>query len=175
MAENDAPRRRFLGLRLLLFLSGLAIGLLFSPNTGRANRAWLRQKTKSLQANLRRLRRDLTGKTDYEMGRIAGFIHTLGERTGIIREEVELSNDITNQRVKTELGENPKTGQIPRLNIDTFEGVVTIRGHVENEQQKWAIEDVATLFLYRWLRGIRILIASKQRRNSLGWIKLVCG
>lgn len=140
--KNDEKRRRP-GMRLLFLLAGIAIGLLVAPNSGRANRAWIRQKWEGWMADRRRWQRDITGKTDYEMGRATGFAHNLGTRLGLVKEEVDLSDDVINQRVKTEIGENPKTGHIPRLNIDTFEGVVTIRGHADNEHLVRDVEDVA--------------------------------
>ena len=143
--ENAAQegRQSALAIRLLFFLAGVALGLLFSPNTGRGNRAWIRQKYDSWQASRRRFQHEMIGKTEYEMGRATGLAHNLGTRLGLIREETELSDDVINQRVKTAIGENSRTAQIPRLNIDTYDGIVTIRGHVENEHLKRAAEDVA--------------------------------
>ena len=141
------------GMRILFFLAGLALGLLFAPNSGRANRTWVRQRIDGWRAGMQRRRRDLIGQTDYEIGRATGIAHNLGRRMGLIKKEVDLSDDVVNQRVRTELGESSAAWQIPRLNIDTFDGVVTLRGHVNNEHQCRAIEDVV-----RKVRGVREIV-----------------
>lgn len=151
--ETNSKSKRTFSVRLLLLLAGVAIGVLFSPNTGRANRAWIRQKIDSWQAERRRWQRDTAGKTEYEMGRATGFMHNLGARLGIVREDTDLSDDIVNARVQTEMGENSGTAQIPRLNIDTFDGIVTLRGHVENDHLKRSAEDVA-----KSVKGVREVI-----------------
>ena len=142
MNKNSRPRRGLLSFRnIFILLAGVAIGMLFSPDTGRANRAKIRQRFESWEANVRKEEGRLIKKTNYEKGRMTGVVHNLGRRLHIIGERESL-DDVVNQRVKTALGEDPKAPDIPRLNIDTYEGVVTLRGVVDTENQSKQITDI---------------------------------
>jgi len=143
MAKDSRPRSGLLSFRnILIFLAGVAIGMLFSPDTGRANRAKIRQRFESWEADMRKEEGKIIKKTNYERGRMTGVVHNLGRRLRIIGERESL-DDVVNQRVKTALGEDPKAPDVPRLNIDTYEGIVTLRGVVDTEKQSKQIAEIA--------------------------------
>jgi hypothetical protein len=52
------------------------------------------------------------------------------------QEEVE-------QRLRTRLGEDPRTADLPRMNVQVIEGVAEIRGVVPSEEVKQAVEEIA--------------------------------
>lgn len=146
--------RRLFSLRnIIVFLFGMAFGMIFSPDSGKANRTRIKQRLDSWRADLRKRETRIIGRTNYEMGRVTGAVHYLGRRLRLIRSEREALDDVVNQRVKTELGENPKTAGIPRLNIDTYEGIVTIRGQVDNEHRARVAENVV-----RDIEGVREVV-----------------
>jgi hypothetical protein len=47
------------------------------------------------------------------------------------------------QRIRTRVGEDPRTPDLPRLNVEVNEGVADIRGEVHSEEEKQAVEEIA--------------------------------
>ncbi len=143
MKNGSRPKSGLLSIRnIFIFAAGLGVGMLFSPDTGKANRAKIRQRFESYQADMRKEEGKLIRKSHYEKGRMTGVVHNIGRRLNLISER-ESSDDVVNQRVKTALGEDPKAPDVPRLNIDTYEGIVTLRGVVDKESQSKQIVEIA--------------------------------
>jgi osmotically-inducible protein OsmY len=136
--------RRNFWRNLTLFGLGVLTGLLFAPKSGRNSRVWLRQQSEHLRSNVVHLSERLAKRARYERGRLEGLRHSLRERVGGARlQEAYVDDDLITQRVKTELGENPRTWRIASFNVNTVNGVVTLRGRVSSEEEREALEEVA--------------------------------
>ncbi len=61
---------------------------------------------------------------------------------GDIGEVPEQQQEIENH-IRTRVGEDPRTLDIPRLNVEVNEGVADIRGEVHSEEEKQAVEEIA--------------------------------
>lgn len=53
------------------------------------------------------------------------------------QEEVE-------QRIRTRIGTDPRTKAVPKVNVEVNDGVVDLRGEVHSEDEKAAVEEIAT-------------------------------
>ncbi|MDQ3892699.1 MAG: BON domain-containing protein, partial [Actinomycetota bacterium] len=62
---------------------------------------------------------------------------------GHIGEVPEQQEEIEN-RIRTRVGEDPRTLDVPRLNVEVNEGVADIRGEVHSEEEKQAVEEIAS-------------------------------
>lgn len=61
---------------------------------------------------------------------------------GHIGEVPEQQEEIEN-RIRTRVGEDPRTMDVPHLNVEVNEGVADIRGEVHSEEEKQAVEEIA--------------------------------
>jgi hypothetical protein len=61
---------------------------------------------------------------------------------GNIGEVPEQQEEIEN-RIRTRVGEDPRTLDVPHLNVEVNEGVADIRGEVHSEEEKQAVEEIA--------------------------------
>lgn len=134
---------RILRSRVFALTIGVGLALLLAPRTGRSSRAWLRQRFDNLRSRLRHREREVRHWQAYERGKAAGVIHDL--RTRIARRGVneKVDDDIVTARVRTRFGEDRLTWHLPRLNIDTVNGIVTLRGHLASERDCVAAEQMA--------------------------------
>jgi hypothetical protein len=48
------------------------------------------------------------------------------------------------QRIRTRVGEDPRTSDVPRLDVEVDDGVAEIRGEVHSDDEKCAVEEIAT-------------------------------
>ena len=48
------------------------------------------------------------------------------------------------QRIRTRVGEDPRTSDVPRLDVEVDDGVAEIRGEVHSDDGKSAVEEIAT-------------------------------
>lgn len=128
-----------------MFGAGLAVGLLLAPKTGRGARSWLGQKADHLRHNVFDIRERAKREANFQQGRLAGAVHRLRQVTGSVESEKEVfvDDDLITQRVRTKIGEHPQTYRIPRVNVDTANGIVTLRGRTESKTEKQALENVA--------------------------------
>ena len=129
--------------KTLVFAAGVVFGFLTAPKTGRAARAWISQKAEHYRKNIQNMERRAEQKTSYEEGRLAGVIHKAKQLTLVESDEEEVDNDIITQRVRTNFGENLKTSHLPRINVDTVNGLVTLRGRVPTESDRRNLEQIA--------------------------------
>ncbi len=75
--------------------------------------------------------------SDPSSGPLIGRTHR--GRIGDIPEQQE---EIEN-RIRTRVGEDPRTLDVPHLNVEVNEGVADIRGEVHSEEEKQAVEEIA--------------------------------
>lgn len=61
---------------------------------------------------------------------------------GRIGDVPEQQEEIEN-RIRTRVGEDPRTLDVPHLNVEVNEGVADIRGEVHTEEEKQAVEEIA--------------------------------
>src|SRR5215211_279312 len=62
---------------------------------------------------------------------------------GRIGDVPEQQEEIEN-RIRTRVGEDPRTLDVPHLNVEVNEGVADIRGEVHSEEEKQAVEEIAS-------------------------------
>jgi hypothetical protein len=62
---------------------------------------------------------------------------------GRIGDVPEQQEEVEN-RIRTRVGEDPRTMDLPRLNVEVNEGVADIRGEVHTEEEKQAVEEIAS-------------------------------
>jgi len=122
---------------------GAALALLIAPRSGRSSRTWLRQRYDNLRSRLSHRRRDIRNWQAYELGKATGVVHDLRARIARRGSSEKVDDDIVTARVRTRFGEDRLTWHLPRLNIDTVDGVVTLRGHLPNERDCGAAEQMA--------------------------------
>lgn len=125
----------------LAFIGGAAAAVFLMPWTGRRARNWVSQKSSHLMAESERLVGRAQTKVRYGAGKMAGLSH---KARALINptERADLDDDILSQRVQTALGENPLTWDLPRLNVNSEDLAVTVRGPVNNVQQLHDVENV---------------------------------
>jgi len=128
---------KWLWLAVGLF-AGTIFGLLLAPTTGRRSRALLKDKVSKVGHGVADLGGAAAGKASDLGNRAAGVVH----KVKASREE-DTADDITiADRVRTELGRNPATHNLERLNIDSFEGVVTVRGPIADTELQTTLESI---------------------------------
>ncbi len=127
----------------LIFALGVGVGFLTAPKTGRGTRAWLHDKTQHYEKEMRTAERRVESKVAYEEGQLKGLAHKAKQLT-IVPGEDGYVDDVVTQRVRTKIGENPETAHLPRINVDTADQVVTLRGRVPSDREKETLEKIAT-------------------------------
>ena len=58
--------------------------------------------------------------------------------------DVPEQQEVVENRIRTRVGEDPRTMDVPHLNIEVNEGVADIRGEVHSEEEKQAVEEIAS-------------------------------
>ncbi len=62
---------------------------------------------------------------------------------GRIGDVPEQQEEVEN-RIRTRVGEDPRTADLPHLNVEVNDGVADIRGEVHSEDEKQAVEEIAS-------------------------------
>ncbi len=62
---------------------------------------------------------------------------------GRIGDVPEQQEEVEN-RIRTRVGEDPRTSDVPHLNVEVNDGVADIRGEVHSEEEKQAVEEIAS-------------------------------
>ena len=140
MRQTNMARSLFRA--ILLFGAGVAVGLLTAPKTGRGSRAWIGQKFDHFEANTSNWRDKLMQQARYQQGRLTGAAHKMKQLTLVPAEDEYVDDDLITQRVRTRIGENPGTWHLPRINVDTADRIVTLRGRVQTKAERDAMEQV---------------------------------
>jgi hypothetical protein len=76
--------------------------------------------------------------SDPSAGPLIGRSHR--GRIGDIPEQQE---EVEN-RIRTRVGEDPRTADVPHLNVEVNDGVADIRGEVHSEEERQAVEEIAS-------------------------------
>src|SRR5918997_1950497 len=76
--------------------------------------------------------------SDPSSGPLVGRTHR--GRIGDIPEQQE---EVEN-RIRTRVGEDPRTADLPHLNVEVNDGVADIRGEVHSEEERQAVEEIAS-------------------------------
>jgi hyperosmotically inducible protein len=108
---------------------GAALGILLAPNAGKRTRAVLKDKLGRGPAAASGLGEDVARRVQKISNRAAGLAHEISHKhTG---QGDDGADDVTiADRVRTELGRLEKEHGLERINVDSFDGVVTLRGPV---------------------------------------------
>jgi hypothetical protein len=145
LTHKNTDSSRGFSRSLLYLAAGVAIGLMAAPKTGRGSRAWVGQKFDHLKSSGSDVGPFVRKKIDYQQGRLAGVVHEMRKRTGAVSEiGAFVDDDLISQRVRTSIGETRGTAHLPRINVDTANGVVTLRGVVDTGVEKEALTKVAS-------------------------------
>ncbi len=76
--------------------------------------------------------------SDPSAGPLIGRTHR-----GRIGDVPEQQEEVEN-RIRTRVGEDPRTNDVPHLNVEVNDGVADIRGQVHTEEEKQAVEEIAS-------------------------------
>ena len=68
----------------------------------------------------------------------------IGEHHGVGAGDVPEQQEEVEQRIRTRVGEDPRTLGMQRLNVEVNDGVAEIRGVAPNEDAKAAVQDIAS-------------------------------
>ena len=140
---------------LLWFAVGILVGavfaLLMAPSSGKRTRALLSDKANKAKHDLGdSASSKLENVKESAQGAYVGAVNSL-------ESDVETTNDVLDDgddaliadRVRTALGENDLTRDLERLNVDSCQGVVTLRGFLP----AGISEQVVTMV--RTIQGVR--------------------
>jgi len=128
---------------LFIFAAGVVVGMLTAPKTGKGARAWLTQETEHLRSRAANLEKQLDREIHYEEGKMKGTVHKIREKSGLSSKKPFVDDDMITQRVRTTIGENPQLRHLPRINVDTAGGVVTLRGRVKSKSEEKTVVGTA--------------------------------
>ena len=76
--------------------------------------------------------------SDPSSGPLVGRTHR-----GRIGDVPEQQEEVEN-RIRTRVGEDPRTADLPHLNVEVNDGVADIRGEVHSEEERQAVEEIAS-------------------------------
>ncbi len=122
-------------------LAGVIIGIMLAPSSGRRSRALVRDKMNrgahmagDLGDAASRKARDLSNRAE-------GVAHTVTKRLhGKANEASDRADDITiADRVRSVMGHLAETHDLERINVDCYQGAVTLRGPVINSATEHAL------------------------------------
>ena len=134
---------RMLGRGLLVFCAGILFGYLTAPKSGRGTRSWISQKFDHWRAQTRDIESVVRRRFHYEEGKLAGAVYRFRRLTAVPDEGKYVDDDLITRRVRTNLGEDKSTKQTSRINVDTADNIVTLRGVVHSQQERQNLERVA--------------------------------
>lgn len=134
---------RMLGRGLLLFSAGILFGYLTAPKSGRGTRSWISQRFDHWRAQTRDIESVVRRRFHYEEGKLAGAVYRLRRLRAVPDEGKYVDDDLITRRVRTNLGEDKSTRQTARINVDTANNIVTLRGVVHSQQERQNLERVA--------------------------------
>lgn len=129
---------------VLIFCAGIVVGILTAPKTGRGSRSWIRQRFEHWHAQSRDIGAVMRRKASYEEGKLAGAVHRIRQLTTVPNQGKYVDDDLITQRVRTHIGEDRSTGMLARINVDTADRIVTLRGGVASQRDKENLDRVVT-------------------------------
>lgn len=146
MAEQKRPSTRAL---LWAFFIGAISGALLAPKSAKSTWNWLNQQTRGLGSTGRRLANRAGAQVRFRAGQTQGWAHKIKDLFAPEQELLEADDDTIEQRVRVAIGENPLTWDLPRINVNSENGVVTLRGPIQTLREKENLEKVT-----RRVRGV---------------------
>ena len=126
---------------LAAFFFGAVAGVLFAPKSGRGTRQWFKDQTTHLSSQSSKLLRDSQNKLRFRAGELEGVAHKVKDMF-VPEKEKFVDDDLIEQRVRTAIGEHSSTSHLPRINVNSEKGVVTLRGPVKKYKDKESLEKV---------------------------------
>lgn len=109
---------------------GAALGILLAPNAGRRTRAVLKDKLERGPEAAGELGENLAHRAHNLSQRASGLAHEISKKHSGDGSD-DMADDVTiADRVRTELGRFEKEHGLERINVDSCDGVVTLRGPV---------------------------------------------
>ncbi len=128
--------------------TGVALGILLAPASGRRSRAAVRDKLTKAGHDAGELGNVAKKKAEDLTHRAAGLAHDLKDR---VHPSVDAVDDATIEaRVRTALGHNAALSNLARFNVDVIDGSVTLRGPMVDEATRAGVESVV-----RAIAGVR--------------------
>jgi gas vesicle protein len=140
MAEKNGVSIKTL---LWAFFVGSLLGALLAPKSGKNSRQWIIQQGSHLSAQSKRLVNRGSAQLRYRAGSFQGITHKLKDMVNPELQLLEPDDDTIEQKVRTALGETPLTWDLPHVNVNSENGIVTVRGPVKNLKEKNNVEKVA--------------------------------
>ncbi len=58
--------------------------------------------------------------------------------------DIPVQHEEVENRIRTRVGEDPRTADLPHLNVEVNDGVADIRGEVHSEEERQAVEEIAS-------------------------------
>lgn len=128
--------------------TGVALGILLAPASGRRSRAAVRDKLAQAGHEAGDLGSAAKKKAGDLTQRAAGLAHDLKDR---VHPTVDAVDDATiESRVRTTLGHNAALSNLGRFNVDVVDGAVTLRGPMVDEAMRASVESAV-----RAIAGVR--------------------
>lgn len=121
-------------------LAGVVIGIMLAPSSGRRSRALLRDKVNK-GAHMAGDLGDAASRKARDLGnRAEGVAHTVTKRLHGRGETSDRADDNTiADRVRSVMGHLSETHDLERINIDCYQGVITLRGPVVDSLTEHAL------------------------------------
>jgi hypothetical protein len=119
-------------------LAGLAVGALisrFSRNGSTSGETWGGTHQRPEDSNRTGAEREYS---DPSSGPLIGEQHR-GDVEGVPEQQEEVE-----QRIRTRIGEDPRTRDLPRVNVEVNDGVAELRGTAPSEEAKTAVGEIAS-------------------------------
>jgi len=136
---------KFLWFAVGLF-AGAILAILLAPTSGRRTRALVKDKVNQAGQEAADLA-EAASQRAADLGRKASGVVQSAQNAG----QEDDADDVTvADRVRTALGASQETRELPHLNIDSVDGVVTLRGPILDEAQIKAVETVV-----RAVKGVK--------------------
>ena len=133
-------------------LVGVIIGILMAPSSGRRNRALWRDKLAKGAHKVGDLSGAAAGKAHDLSNRVEGVAHKVNAR---VNGDSDDADDVTiADRVRTAFGRLDAAQGLERINIDSNDGVITLRGPIVSEATQVALVAAA-----QTVAGVREVIS----------------
>ena len=128
--------------------TGVALGILLAPASGRRSRAAVRDKLAKAGHEAGDLGHAAKKKAEDLSHRAAGLAHDLKDR---VHPTADAVDDATIEaRVRTALGHHAALSNLGRFNVDVADGAVTLRGPMVDEATRASVESAV-----RAIAGVR--------------------
>lgn len=148
VTERNLFLPSFLPSRNTLFLTGLAVGILFAPRSGRTTRALIIQKYQHWMNETGRWFDRMARLAQYQGSRFQSVTEEVKER---FQRDASVADEELPQRIKSELG---RFFNVSDLNISCRDGIVTLHGGIGNDQERQNMIELA-----KRVKGVREVVS----------------